>query len=120
MKKSLLLLILDGYGMALPGKGNAISSACTPSMDKLFAACSNTLLSASGLDVGLPDGQIGNSEVGHTNIGAGRVVYQDLPKITNAVNDGSFFENEAIKASMLEAKRKGKALQGFHRACRTL
>ena len=110
MKKSLLLLILDGYGMALPGKGNAISSACTPSMDKLFAACSNTLLSASGLDVGLPDGQIGNSEVGHTNIGAGRVVYQDLPKITNAVNDGSFFENEAIKASMLEAKRKGKAL----------
>ena len=81
------LIILDGYGIGNPGPDNAIYTANTPVMDKLLANCPHTQLSASGLDVGLPEGQMGNSEVGHTNIGAGRVVYQDLPRITNAVKD---------------------------------
>ena len=90
------LIILDGYGIGEPGPGNAIWEAKTPVMDKLLACCPNTQLSASGLDVGLPEGQMGNSEVGHTNIGAGRVVHQELPRITNAVKDGSFFEPTLI------------------------
>ena len=97
------LLILDGYGIGAQNAGNAIWAAKTPVMDKLLACCPHTQLSASGLDVGLPEGQMGNSEVGHTNIGAGRVVYQDLPRITNAVNDGSFFENPAYVKAMDDA-----------------
>ena len=88
-KKPTVLLIMDGFGLAPAGPENAISCAKTPNLNKLFAACPNTQLQASGLDVGLPAGQMGNSEVGHTNIGAGRVVYQDLPRISNAVEDGS-------------------------------
>ncbi len=110
MKKPLLLLILDGFGIGPENDGNAIYRADSPAMGSLFMQCPNSALSASGLDVGLPEGQIGNSEVGHTNIGAGRVVYQDLPKISRAIEDKSFFENEAIKASMLNAREKGKAL----------
>ena len=97
------LVILDGYGIGNPGPGNAIWEAKTPVMDKLLACCPNTQLSASGLDVGLPEGQMGNSEVGHTNIGAGRVVYQDLPRITNAVKDGSFFDNPVYVKAMDDA-----------------
>jgi 2,3-bisphosphoglycerate-independent phosphoglycerate mutase len=108
--KPLALIILDGYGLGAPGPDNAIRSAKTPVMDRLFADCPNTSLSASGRDVGLPDGQIGNSEVGHTNIGAGRVVYQDLPRITNAIEDGSFFENPAYIKAMDDAKAAGSAL----------
>lgn len=104
------LIILDGYGIGNPGPGNAIWEANTPVMDKLLACCPNTSLSASGLDVGLPEGQMGNSEVGHTNIGAGRVVYQDLPRITNAVKDGSFFENPVYVKAMDDAARSGGAL----------
>ena len=104
------LLILDGYGIGAQNAGNAIWAAKTPVMDKLLACCPHTQLSASGLDVGLPEGQMGNSEVGHTNIGAGRVVYQDLPRITNAVNDGSFFENPAYVKAMDDALTKGGAL----------
>lgn len=104
------LVILDGYGIGNPGPGNAIWEAKTPVMDKLLACCPNTRLSASGLDVGLPEGQMGNSEVGHTNIGAGRVVYQDLPKITNAVKDGSFFENPVYVKAMDDAAKSGGAL----------
>ena len=104
------LLILDGYGIGAQNAGNAIWAAKTPVMDKLLACCPHTQLSASGLDVGLPEGQMGNSEVGHTNIGAGRVVYQDLPRITNAVNDGSFFENPAYVKAMDDALAKGGAL----------
>ncbi len=104
------LIILDGYGIGNPGPGNAIWEANTPVMDKLLACCPNTQLSASGLDVGLPEGQMGNSEVGHTNIGAGRVVYQDLPRITNAVKDGSFFENPVYVKAMDDAAKSGGAL----------
>jgi len=109
-KKPTVLLIMDGFGLAPAGPENAISCANTPVLDKLFASCPHTQLQASGLDVGLPEGQMGNSEVGHTNIGAGRVVYQDLPRISNAVADGSFFENPAYKKAMTSARRKGTKL----------
>lgn len=109
-KKPTVLLIMDGFGLAPAGPENAISCAKTPNLDKLFAECPNTQLQASGLDVGLPAGQMGNSEVGHTNIGAGRVVYQDLPRISNAVEDGSFFENSAYKSAMDECVRTGARL----------
>ena len=79
------LIIMDGFGLSSEEKGNAIRSARTPFLDKVFSTCPGCPLSASGLDVGLPEGQMGNSEVGHTNIGAGRVVFQDLPRITKAV-----------------------------------
>ena len=101
---------MDGFGLAPASEANAISCARTPVLDKLFASCPHTRLQASGLDVGLPEGQMGNSEVGHTNIGAGRVVYQDLPRISNAIADGSFFENPAYKAAMASAREKGTKL----------
>ncbi len=108
--KPVALVILDGYGIGEPNDGNAIWLAKTPVMDELLKDCPNTRLSASGLDVGLPEGQMGNSEVGHTNIGAGRVVFQDLPKITNAIADGSFFKNPAYLKAMSDAKASGGAL----------
>ena len=104
---------MDGYGLNKPGGWNAISTANTPVLDKLFASCPNTTLSASGEDVGLPAGQMGNSEVGHTNIGAGRVVFQELPKITRAIADGGFFENRALIAAMDSCKESGTALHIF-------
>ena len=109
-KQPTVLLIMDGFGLAPASEANAISCANTPNLDRLFAQCPHTQLQASGLAVGLPEGQMGNSEVGHTNIGAGRVVYQDLPRISNAVADGSFFENEAYKKAMLAARDAGKKL----------
>ena len=96
MKTPTTLIIMDGYGLTGPGAGNAVVNASTPVLDQLFANNPHTTLSASGLDVGLPDGQMGNSEVGHTNIGGGRVVFQDLPRISRAIEDGSFFENAAL------------------------
>ncbi|MBR2878019.1 MAG: 2,3-bisphosphoglycerate-independent phosphoglycerate mutase [Clostridia bacterium] len=99
-KKPLCLMILDGYGIAPADKKNAIHIAETPVMDKLMKEYPNTMLSASGMDVGLPDGQMGNSEVGHTNIGAGRIVYQELTRITKSINDKDFFENETLIAAM--------------------
>jgi len=111
MKKApIVLIIMDGYGLGEPGPTNATWSAETPVFDALCAACPKTMLSASGTDVGLPPGQIGNSEVGHTNIGAGRVVFQDLPRISNAIKDGSFFENAAYVAAVRSAKLRGGAL----------
>ena len=104
------LIILDGFGIAPAGNGNAISCAKTPNLDRLFAENPHTELSASGLDVGLPEGQMGNSEVGHTNIGAGRVVFQILPRITKAIDDGDFFENKVYIAAMDAAKRENRAL----------
>ena len=101
---------MDGYGLAPESERNAISEANTPELDRLFKQCPNTTLSASGEDVGLPDGQIGNSEVGHTNIGAGRVVFQELPRISNAIKDGSFFELPRLKRAMEECRDSGKAL----------
>jgi len=101
---------MDGYGLAEPSPGNAVTNAPTPVLDELFRTCPHTTLSASGEDVGLPDGQMGNSEVGHTNIGAGRVVYQDLPKITRDINLGTFYENEALLKAIDSCKEKDKAL----------
>ena len=108
-KGKVALIILDGYGIGEPNAGNAIYMAKTPVMDSLLQRWPHTKLSASGLDVGLPDGQMGNSEVGHTNIGSGRVVFQDLPRITNAISDGSFFENPVYGAA-LDNAANGKAL----------
>ena len=104
------LIIMDGFGLRDDSDGNAVVHARTPVLDRLFAECGHTTLSASGLDVGLPDGQMGNSEVGHTNIGGGRVVYQDLPRITRAIEDGSFFENPAYCAAMDACLKNGSAL----------
>ena len=104
------LIIMDGFGLGREQPGNAVAGANTPVLDGLFATCAHTTLSASGLDVGLPDGQMGNSEVGHTNIGGGRGVYQDLPRITRAIEDGTFFENPAYCAAMDAALASGGSL----------
>ena len=109
MKKPLMLMIMDGFGFA-PAEGNAIKAANTPNLDKLFSENPLTQIGASGMDVGLPDGQMGNSEVGHTNIGAGRVVFQDLPNITKDMDDGEFFQNPAYVKAMTAAKEAGKAV----------
>ena len=110
MKTPTILIIMDGFGLRTSDMGNAVHAAKTPVLDKLFAENSCSRLSASGLDVGLPAGQMGNSEVGHTNIGAGRVVFQDLPKITKAIDDGDFFQNPAYVKAMTAAKEAGKAV----------
>ena len=109
MKKPLLLCILDGFGIA-PKEGNAIEAANTPNLDKIFAENPSVAIGASGMDVGLPEGQMGNSEVGHTNIGAGRVVYQELTRITKAIKDGDFFENEALCKAVDNCVANGTAL----------
>ena len=93
------LVVLDGWGLAPDGPGNAVSQATTPTFDELWEHYPHTQLSASGRDVGLPDGQMGNSEVGHMNLGAGAVVKQDLARIDDAVEDGSFYENPALRAA---------------------
>ena len=110
MKTPTILIIMDGFGLRDSDMGNAVHAAKTPVLDKLFAENPCSRLSASGLDVGLPAGQMGNSEVGHTNIGAGRVVFQDLPKITKAIDDGDFFQNPAYVKAMTAAKEAGKAV----------
>ena len=104
------LIIMDGFGVWDERAGNAIAAARTPNLDKIFAENPGCCLSASGLDVGLPEGQMGNSEVGHTNIGAGRVVFQDLPRITKAIADGSFDENPAYRHAMDACLEKGTSL----------
>ena len=104
------LIIMDGFGLANASDDNAVSLAQTPVLDRLFREYANTTLSASGLDVGLPDGQMGNSEVGHTNIGGGRVVFQDLPRISRAIDDGSFFKNEAYNKAMDNCLKNGSSL----------
>jgi len=102
-----VLVILDGWGCAPPGPGNAVEQAETPVFDALWQRYPHTTLSASGRDVGLPDGQMGNSEVGHLTIGAGRVVRQDLVRIHDAIEDGSFLENEALVAAFARARERG-------------
>lgn len=104
MSKKAMLIILDGYGLGDHQKDDAIFNTSTPYMDRLMAEYPNSKLEASGENVGLPDGQMGNSEVGHLNIGAGRVVYQDLVKINRAIADGSFEENPVIKRAFSYAK----------------
>ncbi len=110
MKRPLVLCILDGYAFTDNVTGNAIKAANTPNLDKIFGEYPLTTLGASGLDVGLPDGQMGNSEVGHTNMGAGRIVYQELTRITKAIKDGDFFDNEVLRNAILSAKNNGKAV----------
>ena len=98
--KPLVLIILDGFGHSESPEYNAIYAANTPVYDRLRASQPHGLISGSGMDVGLPDGQMGNSEVGHMNLGAGRVVYQDFTRVTKAIRDGEFFENPAITGAV--------------------
>ena len=109
-KSPTTLIIMDGFGIAPPAGDNAVTLAKTPVLDKLLEEYAHTTLSASGLDVGLPAGQMGNSEVGHTNIGGGRVVFQDLPRISRAIEDGSFFKNDAYNAAMDSCLKNGSSL----------
>ena len=109
-KKPYALIIMDGYGVNERQEGNAIYAAKTPNMDKYLAEYPNTIIHASGMDVGLPEGQMGNSEVGHTNIGAGRIVYQELTRITKAIDDGDFFENEELIAAVENCRKNGSSL----------
>ena len=113
LKKPTVLMILDGYGLRDNPKGNAIKEANTPVMDQLMTEYPFVEGEASGLAVGLPDGQMGNSEVGHLNIGAGRIVYQDLTKITKSIQDGDFFTNEALLAACENVKANDSSLHLF-------
>lgn len=112
-RKPVVLMVLDGYGLNEKTEGNAIAQAATPVMDKLMAECPFVKGNASGLNVGLPDGQMGNSEVGHMNIGAGRIVYQELTRITKAIQDGDFFENKALVDAVENVKKNGSDLHLF-------
>ena len=108
MAKKALLMILDGWGIGNQGKGDVIFNTATPYMDYLAETYPHAQLQASGENVGLPDGQMGNSEVGHLNIGAGRIVFQDLVKINRACADGSIMQNPQVVAAYSYAKENGK------------
>lgn len=112
-KKPVVLMVLDGYGLNDRTEGNAIAMANTPVMDKLMKECPFQKGYASGLAVGLPDGQMGNSEVGHMNIGAGRIIYQDLTRITKDIEDGTFFKNEELLEAMENCKKNDSDLHLF-------
>ena len=112
-KKPTVLMILDGYGLNEKVEANAVAEGKTPVMDKLMAECPFVKGYASGMAVGLPDGQMGNSEVGHLNMGAGRIVYQELTRITKEIQDGDFFKNEALLHAVRNAKENGSALHMF-------
>lgn len=109
-KKPVVLMVLDGYGLDDKKEGNAIAMADTPVMDRLMKECPFVKGNASGMSVGLPDGQMGNSEVGHMNIGAGRIIYQDLTRITKAIEDGDFFENKVLLNAVENVKKNDSAL----------
>jgi len=109
-KKPVVLAILDGYGISNSTEGNAVYSANTPNLDRLTSTYPTTVIHASGMDVGLPDGQMGNSEVGHTNIGAGRIVYQELTRITKSIEDGDFFTNEEFVNAVENCKKHDSSL----------
>ncbi len=110
MKKPVVLMVLDGYGLNDNPEGNAIAMANTPVMDRLMEEYPFVKGNASGLAVGLPDGQMGNSEVGHMNIGAGRIIYQDLTRITKSIEDGDFFENKGLLAAIENCKKNDSDL----------
>ncbi|MBS7217871.1 MAG: 2,3-bisphosphoglycerate-independent phosphoglycerate mutase [Oscillospiraceae bacterium] len=110
MKTPTTLIIMDGFGLEGPSAGNAVVNASTPNLDRIFRDFPGCRLSASGLDVGLPEGQMGNSEVGHTNMGAGRVVFQDLPHISRDIESGEFFKNPAYLDAMSNCREWGSAL----------
>lgn len=109
-KRPVVLMILDGYGLNDNCEHNAVCEAKTPVMTQLMSQCPFVKGNASGMAVGLPDGQMGNSEVGHLNMGAGRIVYQELTRITKSIQDGDFFENEAFLAAVKNCKENGSAL----------
>ncbi len=113
MKKNTVLMILDGFGCSDKIKGNAVKAAHTPSIDHLMASYPHTYLGASGNDVGLPNGQMGNSEVGHLNIGAGRIVYQELTRITKSIKDNDFFDNKVLLNAIDNVKQNNSALHLF-------
>ena len=108
--KPILVVIMDGFGLSEEKEGNAVYSAKTPNLDRIFNTCPFSKLEASGLKVGLPGGQMGNSEVGHTNIGAGRVVFQDLTYIDRCISDGSFFENKKLLSVIKHVRENNAAL----------
>ncbi|SVC27047.1 uncharacterized protein METZ01_LOCUS279901, partial [marine metagenome] len=108
-----VLIVLDGWGHREAAPDNAISNANTPVWDALWQDRPRCLISASGLDVGLPDGQMGNSEVGHMNLGAGRVIHQDFTRISKAIEDGSFAENAVLRQTMRDLATTGGALHLF-------
>src|SRR6185436_19599014 len=107
---SVAIVVLDGWGLAPPGPGNAVSAAATPVFDALWERYPHTELDASGPSVGLPPGQMGNSEVGHLNLGAGTIVKQDLVRIDEAIADGSFFQKETLRAACAAARDGGRSL----------
>ena len=109
-KQSTVLLILDGWGYREESDANAIFHANTPVLDNLMAKYPNMLIQTSGMAVGLPDGQMGNSEVGHVNLGAGRIVYQDYTRITKAIEDGEFYQNPALCEAVDKAKQSNGAV----------
>src|SRR5207237_7979522 len=104
------LIVLDGFGERPDRDGNAIRLARTPAFDALYAEFPHTLINTSGLAVGLPEGQMGNSEVGHMNMGSGRIVYQELTRINKSISDGDFFTNRALCDAIDNAKANGGAL----------
>ncbi len=110
MKNPLALIIMDGYGLREETEGNAIKAANTPNLSAIFEKCPSAKLACSGLAVGLPEGQMGNSEVGHTNMGAGRIVYQELTRISKSIQDGDFFENPALVGAIDNCLKNGTAL----------
>lgn len=112
-KKLITLMILDGYGVNPRTEGNAIAAAHKPNLDKLMATCPHTVIHTSGMDVGLPTGQMGNSEVGHTNIGAGRIVYQELTRITKSIDDGDFFDKKEFLDAIENSKKNHTKLHLF-------
>ncbi|WP_313232196.1 2,3-bisphosphoglycerate-independent phosphoglycerate mutase [Tissierella praeacuta] len=110
VKTPVMLIILDGFGIGKEYEGNAVKLANTPNLDRLFRQCPNTTLEASGLAVGLPEGQMGNSEVGHLNIGSGRIIYQDLTKISKSIKDGDFFEKMEFLEAVENAKKNNSKI----------
>ena len=113
MSKKAALIVLDGYGIGPNPEASAIANAKTPFMDHLLATYPKNTLRTSGRDVGLPDGQMGNSEVGHMNLGAGRVVYQDLVKLNMAVEDQSLFENPVLSDAFAHAEANNKPIHFY-------
>lgn len=108
--KPVALIIMDGFGLRNTVEGNAVAQAKKPNYDRFMSQFPHTTLTACGEAVGLPEGQMGNSEVGHLNIGAGRIVYQDLTRISKSIRDGEFYDNETLVKAVREAKQSGKKL----------
>ena len=113
MKKPIILCIMDGYGLSSSNNGNCIAQANKPNLDRIFNEYPTTTILASGEAVGLPEGQMGNSEVGHLNIGAGHIVYQSLTLINKAVKDGTFYQNKEYLAAIKNCKENNKKLHIF-------